>query len=179
MNRFSSRAIILRKRDYSESDKIIVAFSQDKGKISFIAKGIKKLKSKKRGSIEVGNIVSISVTRPEGMGILTEALLLKSFDNTRKNLNKLSVMYYFCEVVDKLTQPEEPNPELFNLLLKYLSRLSQDNKLKQLRKKFIYDTLVLVGFWPKDRLMDNPDQILEDVLERRLSSERVGKKLMS
>ena len=39
--------------------------------------------------------------------------------------------------------------------------------------------LVLLGFWPKERIMDNPDKVLEEVVEREISSARVGKKLLS
>jgi len=179
VNRYSSAAIILRKRDYSEADKIIVAFSRKQGKVSFIAKGIKKINSKKRGSIETGNIVLISATRSEGLGILTEAKLLRSFHKVRTSLNKISLLHYFCEVVDKLTQPEEPDPALFNLLAKYIGMLEETSKLKRLREHFILNTLTLLGFWPKGKKMIDPDAALEEVLERRINSARVGKKLAS
>ncbi len=51
--------------------------------------------------------------------------------------------------------------------------------LKKLRKEFIYEVLVTLGYWPKGRKMDNPDYELENVIERDISSARVGKKLLS
>lgn len=179
MNPFSSPAIILRKRDFSEADKIVTAFSQKKGKVSFIAKSIKKLSSKKRASIEVGNIVNISATRAEGLGILTETKLVRSFEGIRASLNKISLLHYFCEVVDKLTQPGEPDPVVFDLLVKYISRLQKTTKLRKLREEFILEILVMLGYWPEDKPMIDPDAALEEVLERQINSARVGKKLAS
>lgn len=179
MNRFSSRVIILGKRDYSEADKIVTAYSLKRGKVRFIAKSVKRLNSKKRASIEVGNMVSISATRSEGLGVLTEAKLIYSLENVRTSLNKISLLHYFCEVTDKLTQPGEPDPVLFGLLAKYISRLQETNKLKKLREKFILEILVLLGYWPDGKFMIDPDAALEEVVERRVNSARVGKKLAS
>jgi recombinational DNA repair protein (RecF pathway) len=83
------------------------------------------------------------------------------------------------EVVQKLTQEEEKNEKLYLLILETLDDLKRTKLLKKLRYKFVYQILVLLGFWPKSKKMRDPDEILTEVVERELFSVRVGKKLVS
>jgi hypothetical protein len=39
--------------------------------------------------------------------------------------------------------------------------------------------MILLGYWPKDKKMDNPDTILEEIIERQIYSKRVGKRILS
>ena len=85
---YSTEAIVLRTRDNKDADKIITLFTRDFGKQTVIAKGIKKLSSRKRGNLEVFNEVKTSVVNTKGMGIITEVQLLNSFENVRSSLQK-------------------------------------------------------------------------------------------
>jgi hypothetical protein len=83
------------------------------------------------------------------------------------------------EVIGRVTREDKKNEKFFTLILKYLQNLKTTKSLRKLREEFIFQTLVLLGFWPKGRIMDNPDKILENVVEREINSIRVGKKLLS
>lgn len=174
---YSSEGIILAQKKYGEADRILVIFSKKYGKLSFIAKGVRKLKSKKRGSLEVFNHIVFSAAKGRNLDIITEVETKNSFERIRKNLKKASVSYFFVETVGRLTKDEEKNIELFNLLLNYLKKLTKTKKLKELRNKFTYDVLVLLGFWPKGKTLLDPDSKLEEITERKINSVRVGKKL--
>ncbi|MFH1792345.1 MAG: DNA repair protein RecO, partial [Patescibacteria group bacterium] len=52
---YSTEAIILATKDYSEADRILVVYTKDFGKLSLIAKGVRKTTSKKRGHLEIFN----------------------------------------------------------------------------------------------------------------------------
>ncbi len=176
---YSSEGIILARRNYSEADRIIVIYSRDNGKLGLIAKGVRRTKSRKRGSIEVFSHIRFSAARGKSLDILTEAEIITSFPQIRKNLRKVSVAYYFIEVIGRLTHEEEKNEQLFSLLLKYLKSLQKEKELKKLRMTFVKDVLVLLGYWPRNRTLDNPDSVLEEATERSINSLGVGKKLLS
>lgn len=177
--RYSSEGIVLARRSYSEADRILVVYSRNYGKISFIAKGVRKPKSRKRGSLEVFSHIKFSAARGKNLDIIEEAEIIDSFQSIRKNLEKVAVAYYFMEVVGRVTREDEKNERFFTLILEYLQDLKTAKSLRKLRKEFIFQTLVLLGFWPKGKIMDNPDKILENVVEREINSIRVGKKLLS
>lgn len=176
--RYTTEAIVLSRRNFSEADRILSVYSKHYGKLTLIAKGVRKPKSRKRGSIEVFSYIKFSAARGKNMDIVTEVDLLDRFPEIRKSLNRTSLAYYFMEVVGRLTQ-EEKNYDLFSHLLKNLELCGKTNKLKDLKSSFVYKTLVILGFWPKNKKLVNEDKVLEDIVERELNSKRVGRKILS
>lgn len=175
---YSSEGVILATRHFSEADRLIVIFSRGYGKVTVIAKGVRKPKSKKGRNVEVFNIIKFAAARGKSLDILTEVELLDAHKKVRKDLKRTSVAYYFIETTGRITQDEEKNLEFYNLSVDYLTRLETSKNLKKTRHAFIYDTLVLLGFWPSGKKMENHDVVLENVLEKKLSSKRVGKKIL-
>jgi len=178
----SSEGVILARRDWGEADRILVVYTREFGKGGFIAKGVRRPNSRKRGHIEIFSRVKFSAVYGRGIGVMTEAEVIDGFPGVRKNLRSVSVGYYFMEVMGKITREGERNEQLYELLLKYLrdlGRMRQNAELVRLRKSFVYDVLVLLGFWPDKVKMDNPDMVLNEVIEREMNSVRVGKRVLS
>lgn len=175
----SSNGVVLSRKNYGEADRILVVFSKDFGKVSLLAKGIRKIKSRKRGHLEIFSDIKFSAIKGHGMDIVTEAVTVNDYSGVRVNLNKISLAYYFCEVVNKITQEDENSALIYNLLSKALAKLETDNSLKELRLKFIYDLLTEMGYWPEGKKLLDADIVLDEILERKLSSVRVGKKMLS
>lgn len=175
---YSADAIVLGKRNYGEADKIISVFSKSQGKLFLIAKGTRRPSSRKRGHLEVFNLVRFSANESKGMDIMTEVSIIENYDAIKKDLKKTSVAYFLLEVIGKLTQEKEPHERVFYLLKDTLEKLQTSSTTRRLRESFIKQILIDLGFWPSHMPMDNPDKILEDVAERQFSSIRVGKKVL-
>ena len=176
---YSSEGIILGRRNFGEADRILSIYSKDRGRISLIAKGIRRPKSKKRGHLEIFSLVRFQAVTTHGIDLMTEADITDDFKAIRLSLPKVSLAYYFMEVVGKITHEGEPNNELFNLILESLEKLKDGIGLKELRLDFIQKLLVLTGYWPEGKLMTNPDEALEEVVERQIYSERVGRRILA
>lgn len=175
---YTSEGIILSRKNYNEADRILVCLSKHFGKVTLLAKGIRKIKSKKRGHLEIFSKVKLSAVSGRGMDIVTETETINDFSGVRTNLNKITLAYYFCEVVNKISH-EDGNPSnIYILLSNALENLEVETELKKLRLKFIYDLLIEMGYWPENKKMIDADIVLEDVLERKLSSIRVGKQIL-
>lgn len=176
---YSSEGIILGRRNFSEADRIISIYSKDGGRISLIAKGVRRPSSRKRGHIEIFNLVKYQATVGHGIDMMLEAEVINDFKNIRKSLNKISLAYYFMEVVGRITHEGEPNEELFDLILLNLTKLEKTKALKDLRISFLNSILTTLGYWPKGVVVPNPDEKLEEVIERQIYSKRVGKIISS
>lgn len=174
---FNDEGIILARRNYSEADRILVVFSKNHGRISVLAKGIRKMGSRKRGHLEIFNHIKFQAVKGRGLDLITEAEIIENFSSIRESLRKVSLAYYFMEVVGRTTHGEEPHRELFDFILDYLNKLKTETKLKKLRLDFIVELLITLGFWPRSQTLINPEGKLEEVIERKLNSERVGKKI--
>lgn len=175
---YSSEGLVLKRINYSDSDRIVTIFSRDYGKIVAVAKGIRKLSSKKRGGLEVFSKIKFGCSKGKGLDLLTEVELLDPFVSIRTSLPKSSVAYFYVETIDKLTREEE-NRIYYDYCLSSLENLQNQDNLKSMRRKFTTDSLVSLGFWPKGKEMLYPDKVLENVVERKLNSIRIGKKVIS
>ncbi len=175
---YTTEGIVLAKKNYAEADRIISVFTKDLGKLSLLAKGVRRPKSRKRGSLEVFSRIKISVVRSKTFPLITEAETINSYSNIRKDLAKVAVAYSFMETVNKTSRDEEENLPVYNALCEYLDKLRISDNLKSLRLQFVYDILVYSGFWPVGQKMPDPDKILEEVIEGRMATNRVGKKIL-
>lgn len=179
ISKHSSEGIILARKSYSEADRILVIFTKHFGKVSLLAKGVRKPKSRKRGHLEIFSRVKFSYASGKSLDIMTEVEVIDAYPAIRKNLNKVALAYYFIEVTNKIVREEEINQALYNLLLEFFARLASEKKLRPLRAEFVRRLLVLLGFWPDGRPLLDYDNVLEKVLERKISSAQVGKKMLS
>ena len=176
---YSDAGVVLARRNYGEADRILSLFSQNHGRITVIAKGIRKPASRKRGHLEVFSRIKFQAVRGKSLDLLTEAETIENYSLVRKNLTKTSLAYFFLEVIGRTTREGEPHPELFALLVNYFENLGLTEKLKTLRNDFVIAVLVILGFWPKGKPLNDPDAKLEEVTERNFSSLRVGKRILT
>lgn len=179
LHSYASEGIILARRNFGEADRIISIYSKDRGRISLIAKGVRKPESRKRGHLEIFNHLKFNATIGRGIDVMTEAELIDDFKEVRKNLKRVSLAYYICEVTGKITHELEQNERLFSLLYENLNKLKEEVELKKLRLNFLTDLLTLLGYWPESQVLADPDKKLEEVIERQVASYRVGKILSS
>jgi DNA repair protein RecO (recombination protein O) len=175
---YSGEGIVLGRKNYGEADRIISIYSKDHGRTTLIAKGIRYPKSKKRGHLEIFSLLKFQAATGRGIDLMTEADITDNFRDIRKSLSKVSLAYYFMEVVGKITHEQEQNIDLFNLILDSLNKLKTETKLKELRLDFIFKLLTTMGYWPRGQELPNPDEVLEEVIERQISSIRVGKRML-
>ena len=166
------------RKNYGEADRILSVYTRDHGRVSLMAKGIRRPKSRKRGHVEIFSLLKFSANTGHGIDLMTEAEIIDDFVEIRKNLSKVSLAYYFMEVVGKITHEHEKNPELYNLILVSLNKLKNGSGFKKLRHEFIQNLLTIMGYWPHGQTLPDPDKILEEVIERQISSVRVGKRML-
>jgi DNA repair protein RecO (recombination protein O) len=175
---YTSEGIVLARKNFGEADRILVLYTKNFGRISLIAKGVRRPKSRKRGHIEVFNHVRFQGVSGRGIDIMTEAEVIDDFKEVRQTLKKISLAYYLAEVLGRITHENEPNEDLFNLILTSFTKLKTTKALKALRLNFITELLILMGYWPEGRDLPDPDEKLEEVIERQIASERVGKRMI-
>lgn len=178
MAKDSSIGIVLSVVDYKDADCLVEIYSRNLGKHLFLAKGIRRLKSKKRGSLEIFNEINFSWSKTKGLPLILEVKVETPFPNIKRHLNKIALAFYFCEIVKKVTREEDPHPELYDILLRSLSSVESGQKLKTLRQAFLHDTLTTLGYLTQSTKLVNYDVEIETITEKRINSFRVGKAIL-
>jgi len=175
---YKTEAIVIKRLNFGEADKILTLFSKHYGKISCIAKGIRKLTSRKAGALELFNCSTVFLVKGKNLDIITEAKIVESFKNFENNLEGIATAYQFCELVDYLTVVEQRNRRIFQLLKNALRALKKTEKDKfnsyvfHFKKKI----LKLTGFgFPENLQGEEIDLFIEDIVEKRMNSNSILK----
>lgn len=126
MQAFKTEGIILKRRDFGEADRILTVFSLHRGKISVLAKGVRRITSRRAGNVELLNRVSMFLHQGKNFLILAEAESLETFQKLKEDLTLSTYAYHILELVDKLTAENQENRILYGYLIEVLRRFSKN-----------------------------------------------------
>lgn len=121
---YKTRAIIIKRTNFNEADRIVTIFSEKLGKLKVIAKGIRKVNSKLSGNLELFCLTNFNIAEGRNLDIVTGALIEKCYINLRNNLKSTQNAYYFGETIDKITEENDPHLKIFELLDSVLENLN-------------------------------------------------------
>ena len=178
---FKTEGVILKRTNFGEADRILTLYTKHFGKISLIAKGIRKTTSRKGGNLELFNQVRIFAAKGKNLDIVTEVELVNSFKDWRQDLKKVAVAYQLAELVDKLSAEGVENDEVYELLINYLATLSQVANIESRISNFELSLLQSLGFWPRGKPIGNLnlDNFIEDLINRKLKAKNFLKRVSS
>ncbi|MBQ7256890.1 MAG: DNA repair protein RecO [Abditibacteriota bacterium] len=117
MRNIKLTTITLKKRDFKEKDRILTVLSRELGKYDFIAKGIQKPVTKLSGISEPMSYGTLIVSQLKNLGTISSCNIIETFTEIHNNLNTLSHALYLLELADKCTAYENPQDEIFDILL--------------------------------------------------------------
>lgn len=145
MKAFKTEGIILKRKNFGEADRILTVFTLNRGKISIIAKGVRRITSRRAGNVELLNRVSMFLYPGKNFLILTEAESLDTFPKLKEDLTLSTYAYHIIELVDKLTAENQQNRILYGYFLEVLKKLEK-NPRQILVRAFEVKILSLMGF---------------------------------
>lgn len=133
MQNFTTNAINLKSYNLSETDKIIVMYSKDKGIIRGVAKGAKKPTSKLGGRMDMLVANQLMLHKGRNLDTICQAQAINTFKNTRNDMDKLFYSIYCSEVVHSFGVENDPNSEeIYELFYKTLDAVSKSKDKTEL-----------------------------------------------
>lgn len=149
-----------------------------KGKIQTIAKGVRKIKSKRGGHIDTFNLIRSSIHAGKTFDIITETVSVNTF-NELKSQFKFH-FFYLAELINKITLTDEEATLLFEIIYDFLDNATNESFLKILSSVEL-KILKLLGFTPNLKTFSDTDSEfnLDDLFyvnpnEPGFTSEHVG-----
>lgn len=137
MTAVRTRAIVLRRTNYGEADRILQLLTPD-GKRSVMARGVRREKSKLAGGIELFAVCDVVITEGKGeLGILTSARLVQFY---RHILEDYDTMQFAYEAVKQVSRASEmvDEPEWYEVLSEVLMALDALSISRQLIQTWFY-----------------------------------------
>ena len=115
---------MLRSLRYGEADRILHVYTPQRGRVSAIAKGVRRARSRFGGRLEP--FFRLQLDLHEGRGELltvTGAQTVEGYPRLRSDARALDAAARACDAVGRLFETGEPHPNVFNLLCRRLSLL--------------------------------------------------------
>ncbi len=121
---------MLKNSNYQEADKLYTLFSPIYGKFTATAKGVRRISSKRLGSLDTLNQVQINFSESaKGIKILHQAQVLESHKDLKKTMSGIAKGLYMAELIHRFffheTYQHESAPEVYALITKSLTSLNK------------------------------------------------------
>ena len=144
-------AVVLRHSDYGEADRMLTLYTRQLGKARAIAKGARKMASRKAGHIEPFTHVKLQLAKGRGdILIVTQAETVDAYLSLRDDLILTGHASYMLELLDRFTYVDETeNSSIFRLLTESLSRLASEHDAWLVIRYYEIRLLDHLGFRPQ------------------------------
>ncbi len=143
---FSTDALVLKRFNTGESDRIITLLTVRDGKLTGVAKGVRKMTSSQRAFLEPGNYVSIHLIETKSMPILSQTRLINDFSEAKKNLKGMKQLAEVLEIVDQLFPEGVEEEDLFNQVIQVMEQLNKPQVRFQVIQDQLVEILVQLGY---------------------------------
>src|SRR5580704_18490256 len=178
-----AEGIVLRRQPVTESSLIVTWYTREFGKLKTLAKGARRQKGPFQGKIDLfyrDEIVFLPSKRSD-LHLLHDCFLEDPHAQLRQSVELLTAASYACELVELATEPEDPNPRIYDLLAMILGALERRPDAVLLIW-FEIRLLAAAGWEPKWEGEAGVTRVLrslvvtslEGVRRVRLSAEQVG-----
>lgn len=147
---FRVEAVVLRHSDYGEADRLLTLYTRQLGKTRALAKGARKIASRKAGHIEPFTHVRLQLARGRDLLLVTQAEAVESYQPLHEDLELTGHASYVMELLDRLTyEDHSENATVFRLLTDTLARLASKADPWLVIRYYEMRLLDLLGFRPQ------------------------------
>jgi DNA repair protein RecO (recombination protein O) len=146
---YRTEAVVLRRQDIGEADRILTLYTPALGKLRVVAKGARKPASRKAGHIELFMYSSLLVARGRNLDIATQAEAIQTFRALREDLERITYAHYVVELLDCFATEGDANQALFVLLVETLQHLCEADDLSLTIRFYELRLLALEGYQPQ------------------------------
>lgn len=120
-----SEAVVVRGVDFSETSRIVTFLTPDRGRLTCLARGVRRKKSPFAGALDTLNRVELVYYWKEGREVqnLAEATVLESFQGIRRDAERAAYAAFSVEAAIKTTESNAPSEELYAALVNGLRQM--------------------------------------------------------
>jgi len=146
---YRTEAVVLRRGDLGEADRILTVYSPDYGKLRLIAKGIRRPRSRKAGHLEPFTRVELLLAKGRDLDVITQASAVDLYPRLRDDLARLGHAAYAIELLDRMTVEEGESRGPYRLLVDTLERLTEADEPAPVVRYYELRLLDLLGYRPE------------------------------
>jgi len=151
MEPIHTRALLLKRVDTGESDRVVTLLTEELGKVSAIARGARR--SRKRFGAALALFVlaeaELRTRTTSSLHVLTGYHALEIHAGIGRDIAAITHASYATELVDALCPKGHPDPEIFDLLLEMYGLLAVEPATSERLRVFELRLLTIAGLAPQ------------------------------
>lgn len=155
-------ALVLKKQNLGETDRIITIFSPVLGKKRVVARAVRKPLSKLAGHLDTFMISQLILTDHDDLPKVTSAVLVESFEQLRSSYQLLERAFAVSKIVERVIVEDVSEQTIFQLTLDTLTRLDIGYPWQSVWLVFLNDLTEKLGIDISDFGCGNCGQLIQE-----------------
>lgn len=164
-----TETIVLRKKDLLNKDVLISFFTKELGKLTVLAKGVKKITSRRSPHLQTGNLINILLSQKNDRYYLQESQLISGFSELKKAENKVRELYSFLFILDRLLPENQKEEHVYNLTKKFIIDLSNpDEKARIGLSKYLNKLMGSLGYLHEEKNLPELRSLIQEIIDEKI-----------
>jgi len=168
-------AFILKRKNVGDSDKVLTLFTKTNGKVRVVAKGVRKITSRRGPYLDIFNEIKITLHQGKSWDTVSEVDMLVSRRNAYTTWMRMRAAYVIVEAIDKLIPDNEPQRMIYDRLGIVLTAIgtAADSEITPILVSFFNDILEELGYIAPDKKYSEFSELIgyiERISERKIRS---------
>ena len=117
--------VVIKEKPYSETSKIITIITKEKGTITVMAKGAKRLKSPLKSISDLFSYCTFNINyKDDKMSILTSGDIINPFFNIKKDIMKIAYVNFICELTFQVLK-QSNNKDIYDIFINSILKIEE------------------------------------------------------
>jgi DNA repair protein RecO (recombination protein O) len=146
---YKSEAVIIKRSDLGEADKILTILTPHFGKLRVVAKGVRKVTSRLAGHVELFTRSQMLLAKARNLDIVTQSMTTDAYRPLHDDLSRVAHAYYAAELLDAMVPDAQESYPVYKLLVEALRILSEDGRPDRVLRWYEMQLLGYMGYAPE------------------------------
>ena len=165
-----TEAVVLKKKSLLNRDVQISLFTEDLGRLTVFAKGVKKITSRRSPHLQTGNLINALLSSRNDHYYLQETHLISGFSELKKDENKVRQLYSFLFVLERLLPEQQKEVKIYNLTKNFLIDLTKSKEKELIIIKYLTQVMKSLGYLDKDVSQAELISLIEEIINEKIPS---------
>src|SRR5438105_5356008 len=146
---YKSEALIIKRINLGEADKILTIFTPNFGKLRVVAKGVRKVTSRLAGHVQLFTRSQMLLAKGRNLDIVTQSETIDAYRPLHDDLHRIARASYAAELLDKMTPDALEIYPAYKLSVETLQLISTDPDPDRVLRWFEMQLLGYLGYAPE------------------------------
>lgn len=164
-----TEAIVFKKKSLLGKDTSLTFFTKQEGKVSVIAKGIKKITSRRASHAQTGNLIEVSLYEKNDRLYLQESKLISAFSDIKAKPEKIKFQYLLFFILDRILPEKQREDNVYILTKNFLVDLAKSEVFsREEMTGYLQKLLLILGYHKSNKPYKDLLRYIEEIMHEKI-----------